>query len=83
MSDQKSHRPSKEIEAEYQNLTFRSGGLQYEIACKSKDLEMINDQLRQLAFEYIDSKKLEDAAAKVADEAKSESVLDSVEDVKE
>ena len=61
MSEEKKERSAKEIESEYQNLTFKSGALQYELDCKRKDLEMINDTLRSLAFEYIEAKKKEDA----------------------
>ncbi len=56
-------RTSKAIEQEYQNLTFKSGSLQYEISCKTKDLNLINDTLRSLASEYVATKQAEDAAA--------------------
>lgn len=56
-------RTCKVIESEYQNLTFKSGALQYELACKSKDLDLINETLRGLASEYAEAKKAEDAAA--------------------
>lgn len=56
-------RTTKVIEQEYQNLTFKSGALQYEIDCKNKDLAAINDALRGLAHEHVATKKAEDEAA--------------------
>lgn len=56
-------RTCKQIEQEYQNLTFKSGALQYELACKTKDLDLINETLRGLASEFAEVKKAEDAEA--------------------
>ena len=57
------HRSTKDINQEYQNLAFKSGGLQYEIDCKKRDLSLINDTLRSLASEYVSAQSAEAAAA--------------------
>lgn len=64
--DKKAPRSTQEIQQEYQNLAFRAGNLQYELSQKGKDLTLINDQMRNLNFEFISSKEAEDAAAKLA-----------------
>ena len=62
MSEEKKSRSTQEIQAEYQQLAFKAGNLQYAIGQQKKDLELINDQLRDLNFEYTAAKNLEEAA---------------------
>lgn len=59
-------RSTKEINQEYQNVAFKSGGLQYEIDCKKRDLAAINDTLRGLASEYVTAQAAEAAAPPAA-----------------
>ncbi len=54
MSEIKSEAPKRtleDVQKEYNNLAFRAGHLQYEIAVKTKDLGMINDGMKSLAAE--------------------------------
>lgn len=67
MSEQpKAPRSSNDVKSEYANLCLRAGNLQYEIATKEKDLELINASLRDLNFEFMAASKYEaDVAAAV------------------
>jgi hypothetical protein len=51
MSEEKKERTLEEVKNEFNQLCFRAGSLQYEIAVKNKDLEMLNESLRNLNFE--------------------------------
>ena len=66
MSD-KPARSVAEIQQEYQNLAFRAGNLQYEICQKNKDLDLINDTLRSLSFEFVAAQEAAKAAEKQPD----------------
>lgn len=68
MSDKKP-RSIPEIQVEYQNLCLKAGQLQYQVAALNKELEIVNDAIRDLNFEAAASKKAEDDA-KAASEAK-------------
>lgn len=59
-----------EIQAEYQNQCLKAGHCQYQIFTFSKELEMINQVLRDLNLEASAVKAAED---KVAQEEKAES----------
>lgn len=55
-------RATKDIQLEYQNLAFKAGNLQYELFSKTLDLKQLNEQMRELNFEYVEAKNREDAA---------------------
>ena len=65
----KKPRSIKELQLEFQQLSFKAGTLQYEIYSKNKDLEAMNSTLRDLSLEYISAKELEDAEAKKSEVA--------------
>jgi len=50
MSDNK-ERTVEVVHQEYSQLCARAGHLQYQVAVLSKDLEVVNEQLRELNFE--------------------------------
>lgn len=56
-------RTTQEIQSEYQQLAFKAGNLQYAIAEQTKDLGLLNTQLRELNFEFVASQAKEKAAA--------------------
>lgn len=62
MSESKIPRSIQEIQQAYQQLALRSGHLQYEISEKSKDLALINVEMRDLNFEFITAKSTEEKA---------------------
>jgi hypothetical protein len=66
-------RSTKEVQQDYQNLAFKAGNLQYEIHCKNGDLERLNNEMRDLNFEYIEAKNREDGEAKAKAEANQSS----------
>lgn len=67
----KSPRTVPEIQQQYSLLCTQAGHLQYEIATKSKDLELLNSTLRDLNSEaYAAQQAAEQEAKKKADEAK-------------
>lgn len=51
MNEEKKSRSLEEIQQEYQNLCLKAGHLQYQISAISKDLELVNGQLREINFE--------------------------------
>lgn len=51
-----------EVHQEYSNLCAKAGNLQYQITVFNEDLDLVNDQLKELNFE----------AAKLKTEEKSE-----------
>ncbi len=40
------------VQTEYQQMALRAGHLQYQIHALSKDLALLNDQMRDLNFEF-------------------------------
>ena len=58
-----------EIQGEYQALCTRAGHIQYQVFTLSKDLDMLNESMRNLNFEASEASKAE--AAPKADEGKS------------
>ncbi len=72
MADPKSKRTSSNCQQENVNLQLRAGGLQYLIAQNTKDLAILNDQMRDLATEFHKLKAQEDYEAKVQADAKAE-----------
>ncbi len=60
-------RDLKTIQTEFAALCQRAGHCQYEIHARQKDLEVINNQLRDLNFE---AAKVKEAEAKAAEAAK-------------
>lgn len=70
MSDEKKLRPVAEIQAEYQNLCTKAGHTQYQIITLSKDLDLLNETLRNLNLEaaaaYKAEKEVSDKAAQEA-----------------
>ncbi len=69
MSEQKQPPQRKPASQDLANqnvqLQLRAGGLQYMIRQHQKDLDIINDQMRDLAIEYSKLKAQEDEVAKV------------------
>lgn len=63
MTEQAKHRSVDEIRQEYSNLCSKAGHLQYSIKCLKDDLELVNEQLKEL--------NLEAAAAANAEASKS------------
>ena len=72
MSEQKK-RTLNDVQQEYVNLCTRAGDLQYKIQAFKKDLEVLNNQLRELNFEAVKIQQ-EEAAAKKAEESKPAAV---------
>ena len=81
VEEPKARRKIAEIQQEYQQLCLRAGHTQYQLYTLKKDMELINDSLRNLNAEATAVKPLEDAenakaaaeAAKKAKEEKKES----------
>ena len=67
----KPKKTSKELQADFAQAAYKSGLLQYEIAQKTKDLSMLNEQMRDLSFEFVavSAKERAEAAAQEADNA--------------
>lgn len=63
MSDTK--RTFESVQTEYQQLALRTGHIQYQIAAFTKDLEILNEQMRDLNFEGAKLKGEEEAAKEV------------------
>lgn len=51
MSEPKKERALKDVEAEYHNLVYKAGTLQYQVNVLSADLNLVNDQIKELNFE--------------------------------
>lgn len=49
--EQKKPRSLSEIQSDYQNLCLKAGHVQYQIFALQKDLDLINDSLRDLNLE--------------------------------
>lgn len=62
MSDTK--RTFETIQTEYQQLALRAGHTQYQIHALTKDLALLNEQMRDLNFEGAKVKAEDDKAAK-------------------
>lgn len=62
MSDTK--RTFETIQTEYQQLALKSGHIQYQIYAFSKDLQLLNDQMRDLNFEGAKLKSEEEKEVK-------------------
>lgn len=65
MSEENKKRSLQDIGQEYQQLAFKAGNLQYAISEQTKDLGLLNSQMRDLNFEFNKVKAQEEAAAKV------------------
>lgn len=70
MSD-KPQRTFKDVNIEYQKTCFKAGQLQYQIFALSKDLDAVNDVLRDLNIEGATLQAKEAEAAKAEKETKS------------
>ncbi len=66
-----SKRTSDTCKQENVNLQLRAGGLQYLIAQNTKDLALLNDQMRDLATEFHKLRQQEDYEAKVRADAEA------------
>lgn len=62
MSEAKKERSLPEIQTQYAELCTRAGHIQYQISALSKDLDLVNEELRKINLEAYESKKAEDAA---------------------
>lgn len=65
---QKPSRSSHDVQQEYAKLCSQAGHLQYQISVFDKDLEVLNNTLRELNFEYAAAQRREVEAAKPAEE---------------
>ena len=67
MVDEKKQRTFDEIQAEYASLCTRAGHIQYQVFALNKDLELLNNTLRDLNLEGATAKqKADEIAAAVA-----------------
>lgn len=68
----KAPRPLEQIQQDYQRTCTQVGNLQYQIWALDKDLQLLNEQLRDLSLEGAASNKAAQEAAKPinTDEAK-------------
>ncbi len=72
MSETPKPRTLEDVQKEYNNLAYRAGHLQYELAVKSKDLDMLNEGMKSLSAEgtklqaqaVLDKQKAAEEAAK-------------------
>jgi hypothetical protein len=48
-----SQRTQQEITVDYQKHVMKAGSIQYQIHALQKDLDLVNDQLRDLNVEYL------------------------------
>lgn len=71
----KPERTMAQIQAEYQQLCFKAGQLQYQVKTGKDDLELVNKELRSLNLEAAAMKA--DEAKKAADKAKAEAAAAS------
>lgn len=64
--DEAQSRSVAEIQQEYTGLAMKSGQLQYQVFTLSKDLEILNKQMRDLNFEAaaVNAREAADAAKK-------------------
>ena len=76
MSDKKEPRALEAISQEYQQLCYKVGQNQYQIYVLKKDIEMMNEQIRNLNFEAAASQKA--AAEKKVAETAAVSTPDNV-----
>ena len=51
MSEEKAPRTAERIQQDFENLSARAGHCQYQIYIFEKDLELLNEQIRDLNFE--------------------------------
>lgn len=65
-------RTSKVIYTENVNLQLKAGGIQYTIAQYQKELNMLNDRMRDLALEYNSVQAREEAEAKLRAEIEAQ-----------
>lgn len=70
MSEQK--RTLDTIRTEYSQICSQAGHIQYQIATLSKDLELLNSQLRDLNMEATKLSKEQVEAPKAVEEVKSD-----------
>lgn len=63
-------RKSEEVLNEYNNLAFKAGNLQYQISQFTKDLDLINNTLRDLNLEFNQIQKNEAEVAKKIEEVR-------------
>lgn len=61
MSENKKERSLAEIQTQYAELCTRAGHIQYQISALSKDLDLVNEELRKINLEAYESKKTEDS----------------------
>lgn len=57
-------RTVKEIQHQYAELCTRAGHIQYQIHALSRDLDLVNDTLREINLEAFEAQKVEDEAKK-------------------
>lgn len=79
--DQQTPRTSQTIQAENMQLQLRAGAIQYFIAQHTKELSLVNDQMRDMAIEYAQVKTQEDKEAGIRAEIEAK-VKKEAEDAK-
>lgn len=65
-------RASGDIQQEYARLCSQAGHLQYQVAVHQKDLELLNNKLRELNFDYAAAQRREAEESKKSEEQKEE-----------
>lgn len=83
MSEKKAPRTVPEIQQDYQNLCLKAGHTQYQVDVLTKDLAMMNEELRKLNFEAAAANKAAQDAAEEAKKASGAAALASVTQIKE
>lgn len=72
MADISKQRSLEEIKQEYMRMLARAGDLQYQIVIFSKDLELVNNSLRDLNLEAVKASEAEKQAAAAAAQPQAE-----------
>lgn len=81
MPESKTPRPFAEIQQQFNQLCFQAGQLQYQIFCLTKDLGLLNDNLRDINVEAAASQAAEKAAKAAAETASTPSPATPVSSV--
>lgn len=66
--------PPKSLEdlgTDYRRLCMKAGDLQYKVYLAQRDLDQVNEQLREIGFEALRAKQAAESATKESDNASS------------
>ena len=73
-------RTTQDIQTESTNLQLKAGGIQYTIVQGQKDLNLINERMRDLVTEYHQLKAQEDSEAKIRAEVEAKFKAEDAKD---